>query len=386
MPRLPRDGAAPRFARPLHVGAPNIGDRAAFMKRVEGALDRRWLTNEGPLVTEFEERVAAIAGVRHCIATCNGTTALQIAAHALGMTGEVIMPAFTFVATAHALTWLGLTPVFCDINESTHNLDPDRVRDLIGPRTGGILAVHMWGEPCDTHALEALAAEHGVPLLFDAAHAFGASQSGRPVGSFGAAEVFSFHATKFVHAIEGGAIATDDSGLAERLRAIRRFGMTTRDRVEFLGTNGRMDEISAAMGLTSLDSMHAFVEANLRNHDAYERGLRGIPGLRLRRPGPGRRNAQYVVIEVDPAAGLSRDELLDVLHAENVLARRYFWPGCHRLPPYADRPGPAPSLPRTDRVAGRVLVMPSGTAVSEDDATAICDIIREAVERSVSPP
>jgi dTDP-4-amino-4,6-dideoxygalactose transaminase len=380
--RLALLGGRPRFASPLHVGCPNIGSREEFHRRVDEAFDRRWLTNDGQFVSELERRLAQRLGVRHCICICNGTIALELAVRALGLTGEVLLPSFTFVATAHALRWMGLTPVFCDIESGTHTLDPASVESRITPRTTGVLGVHLWGHACAVEALADLAAARNLTLLFDAAHAFDCRHRGRPIGSFGHAEIFSFHATKFFHTLEGGAVTTNDDELAAALRLSRNFGFSGLDRVDGLGTNGKMNEVSAAMGLTNLDSADAFVTVNRRNYLAYRRGLSGIPGFRLMEyDHETHNNYQYVVIEVDgDVTGLSRDDLLRVLFAENVLARRYFWPGCHRMEPYrSGDPEAGRLLPETERVADRVLVLPTGTAVGEDDVATVCDIIRVAL-------
>jgi dTDP-4-amino-4,6-dideoxygalactose transaminase len=185
-------GGAPAFAEPQHVGRPNVGDRDALLRRINDMLDLRWFTNNGPYVRELEERIAALVGVRHCILVSSGTTALELTIRATGMTGEAIVPAYTFVATAHALQWLGLTPVFCDIDRRTHNLDPARLERLLTPRTSGIIGVHLWGRPCAVEALADIAARRNLVLLFDAAHGFGCSHGTRMIGSFGRAEIFSF--------------------------------------------------------------------------------------------------------------------------------------------------------------------------------------------------
>src|SRR5437773_1291435 len=274
-------GGTPEFDRDLHVGRPNIGDRQALLKRINDLLDRRWLTNDGPLLQEFEQRICQLIGVKHCICVCNATVGLEILARALGLSGEVILPSFTFVATAHALRWLGITPVFCDVDPATHNLDPFEVEKLIGSRTSAILGVHVWGRACDVDALIDLARRRGLKLLFDAAHAFACSHQGRRIGSFGNAEIFSFHATKFVNSFEGGAIVTNDKELADRLRLMRNFGFADVDMVNCVGTNGKMSEASAAMGLTSLESIGNFVELNRRNFHLYEDYLGGLPGVSL---------------------------------------------------------------------------------------------------------
>ncbi len=374
-------GQAPRFAAKLHVGRPNLGHREKLLARLEHILDECWLTNDGPFVREFEQEIAARLGVRHCVAMCNATIALEIAARALGLAGEVIVPSFTFVATAHALQWQQITPVFADIDPHTHNIDPAAVDRLVSPRTTGVVGVHLWGRPCDVEALGAVAARHDLKVMYDAAHAFGCSHGGRPLGGNGDCEVFSFHATKFVNAFEGGAITTNDDRLAETARLMRNFGFTGYDRVSHVGTNGKMSEVSAAMGLTSLESLDAIVHTNRRNYHAYQRGLAGVPGVHLARYDAAHTpNYQYVVAEVEPGAlGLTRDQLLLTLWAENVIARRYFWPGCHRMEPYQSlQPEAGLHLPVTEAVASRVLLLPTGTAVSADAVAEICDIVREA--------
>jgi dTDP-4-amino-4,6-dideoxygalactose transaminase len=363
------------------VGRPTLGDRNQLLDRISGVLDRRWFTNHGPLVQEFERRIESLLGVPHCIATCNGTVALELAVRACGMTGEVIVPAFTFVATAHALQWQGITPVFCDVDERTRTLDPARVAEAITPRTTGIIGVHLWGHACDVDGLTALAARRGLALLFDAAHAFGCSYRGRPIGNFGRAEVFSFHATKFVSTFEGGAIVTHDAALAGRLRLMKNFGFAGYDDVVYVGTNGKMSEIAAAMGLTSLDSMEAFIEVNQRNFDAYRQGLAGIPGLQLISGNDGdRSNLQYVIADIDAGDfGMSRDTLHQLLWSENVLARRYFHPGCHRMEPYRSLVPPEHwNLPVTDRLAARVIALPTGAAISEEEIQTVCELVRLA--------
>ncbi len=191
--------------RVLHVGRPTIANRKEFLQRVNRILDSQWFTNDGPMVREFEQKIAEFLGVRNCVATCNGTVALELAYRAVGLSGEVIVPSFTFVATVHALHWQGITPVFCDIDPETHNIDPDLVKSLITERTTGIVGVHVWGRPCAIERLQAIADRHGLQLVFDVAHAFACSYGGTKIGNFGRCEVFSFHATKFMHSFEGGA-------------------------------------------------------------------------------------------------------------------------------------------------------------------------------------
>jgi len=376
------NGAAPAFADTLHVGRPNIGDREAFLTLMGDMFDRRRLSNNGPLLQEFESRVARRLGVRNCVAMCNGTIALEIAIRALRLPGGCIVPSYPVVATAHALHWQGLTPVFADIDPSTHNLDPDAVRRMITPRTSGIIGVHLWGRGAPVAALQEVADENGLQLMFDAAHAFDCSFQGKMIGGFGRAEVLSFHATKFFNTFEGGAVVTDDDELAEKMRLMRNFGFVDFDDVIHPGTNGKMIEPCAAMGLVNLDAIDGVIEANRRNHAAYREALAGIPGISLLGYDESERNNyQYVVAEIADASAVGRDAIVQALHAENILARRYFWPGCHRMKPYRDLfPHAGLMLPETQRVASRVIVLPTGTGLPDGAVQAISDVMRVMVQ------
>lgn len=372
------NGAPPAFAAPLHVGKPNVGSRATFTRLAGEMFDRCWFSNNGPLVQAFEQRVASYLGVSHCIAMCNGTIALEIAIRAMGMTGEVIVPSYTFVATAHALSWQGITPVFADIDPATHNLDPAAVRRMITPRTSGIIGVHLWGRAAPVEALQSIADEHGLQLMYDAAHAFGCSHQGQTIGRFGACEVLSFHATKFFNTFEGGAVVTNDDELAEKMRLMRNFGFAGYDNVIHPGTNGKMIEVCAAMGLANIECIDRVIDANRRNHSLYRAAFDGLPGLHvLDYDASERNNYQYIVLEVDEDHPVGRDGIVAALHAENVLARKYFWPGCHRMQPYRDLfPHAGLMLPETVKVARSVVVLPTGTALPEGSAETIAAVCR----------
>jgi dTDP-4-amino-4,6-dideoxygalactose transaminase len=377
----------PAFPRPVHVGTPNLGDPDAFLESARDILDRRWLSNDGPYAAELERRVADLTGVVHCVAVCNGTLALELVARATGLEGEVIVPAFTFVATAHAFQWQGVRPVFCDIDERTHNLDPAHAAELVNERTSAIVGVHLWGRPAYSEELDQLASKHGLTLLFDAAHAIGCSHGRRPVGGGGRAEVLSFHATKIVNTFEGGAVLTNDGRLAERLRKMRNFGFVGYDDVRHIGVNGKLPEMSAAMGINTLAALDDSIALNRRNHEQYRAELAGLPGISLLAyDARERHNYQYVVLEVDPGdSPVNRDDLMRLLHAENVLARRYFFPGCHRMEPYRSS-DPDVRLPATDRVAKRVLIMPTGGAVTPDDISLICKLVSLAARHAEALP
>jgi dTDP-4-amino-4,6-dideoxygalactose transaminase len=378
-------GGTPTFKESLHVGRPNIGDRARLMERINDILDRRWFTNNGPYVQEFEQRLSELCGVKHCVAMTNGTIAQEIAVRAAGIQGEVILPSFTFIATAHALQWQEITPVFCDVAPGSHHIDPNRVEDMITPRTTAIIGVHVWGAPCPINELTEIANRRGLHLMFDAAHAVGCSYKGRMIGSFGEAEIFSFHATKFLNSFEGGAIMTNDDSLAERMHYMRNFGFAGVDWVNYVGTNGKMTEVAAAMGLTSLDCIGDIIAVNERNYRAYQVGLADIPGITLYNyDETEHNNFQYIILEINEAeSGISRDILVKTLHAENVLARRYFYPGCHQMEPYCSYfPHAGLLLPETEKLTNKVMSLPTGTAVDDAMVEKICHLLRFIVHHS----
>jgi len=366
----------------LHVGRPNEGDLAMFHKLVEGMFSRRWYTNGGELVQAFEAKLCEYLGVRHCIPVCNATVGLQIACQALGLEGEVIIPAFTFVASAHAVHWEGLKPVFCEVDPATHHMDPEYIETLITPRTSAILGVHLWGRSCNIESIQAIADRHGLQLFYDAAHAFGVSHGRKMIGNHGRCEVFSFHSTKFIHSFEGGAVATNDDVLAEKIRLLKNFGFSGMDNVVHLGTNGKMTEVCAAMGLASLERMNDILTINRRNHQLYHEVLGSLPGISIfDLQSVEKTNWQYVVVEVDETqSGVSRDQLLKTLHDNNVRARRYFYPGCHRMQPYARLfPEQTSRLPLTDALCCRVLVLPTGTAVTPGNIEYVGYVLQKAL-------
>jgi dTDP-4-amino-4,6-dideoxygalactose transaminase len=316
---------------------------------------------------------------------CNGTIALEIVIRALDMKGEVIVPSFTFVATAHALQWQEITPVFCDIDPATYNIDPNQIERLITPRTTGIIGVHVWGRPCPIDEIARIAERRNLKVIYDAAHALGSTYHGERVGRFGDAEVLSFHATKFVNAFEGGAVLTNDDALAEKIRLMQNFGFSGYDNVIYIGTNGKMTEISAVMGLTNLESIDEFIAINKRNYGLYTSTLASLPGIRLVTfPETEQNNYQYVIVEIDPAVtGVTRDRIIEKLHDANILARKYFYPGCHKMEPYRSYfPNAGLLLPVTEGVSERVISLPTGTSIGREEIQRVAfelrKIIREA--------
>jgi len=376
-----REPIAP-FERTLHVGRPNIGNYEHFLDLVQKIFERRWFSNNGQMVSELESRLAEYLGVHQCILVCNGTMGLQIAAKALELTGEIIVPAFTFIATVHSLQWLGLKPVFVDIDPKTHLLDSSKIITLITEKTSAILGVHLWGNPCNTEKIQEIARNYKLSVIYDAAHAFSCCHQSSMIGNFGDCEVFSFHATKLFQTFEGGAITTNNEQLAQKIRLMRNFGFSGLDCVIQLGINGKMTEIQAAMGLACFETLSETIEINCLNYETYRQHLDGITGIRfLDHDALEKTNYQYIILEIDSEkAGLTRDDLVEILHKHNVRARRYFYPGCHRSEPYRTLyPEQINMLPNTDLVCHRVLALPTGQTISTNDINKICQIVKQAL-------
>lgn len=374
-------GARPTFDKPLPVGQLYFPSWERYEAAFRGIFQRQYYINNGPLLDELEEKLQRFLGVKHAICVSNATFGLMMVADAMGLSGKVILPAFTFVASAQSLSWAGLEPIFCDIDLDTHQIDIDRIGELIDEDVSAIMGVNLWGGACDPRALAELASDKGIQLYFDSAHAFGCTVDTVPIGNFGCAEVFSFHATKILNATEGGCICTNDDGLAARLRSIRpSYGKG--DPVSIVRVaNARMSEAQAAVALMSLEDFPTNQKNNAALYRIYEEQLKTIPGVHLVRPtGVSFSNFQYVVCELDEREfGLSRDLLIEILRAENVLARRYFYPGLHRtmpycsqLPPYRDR------LPNTDRLCASCFQLPIGALVKATDIERICGILMKA--------
>ena len=354
-------------------------DKEKVLAKFAQVLDNQWLTNMGPMSLELEERIASMLGVKHCICVCNATIGLELLQRALNLKGEVIIPSFTFIATAHSLRWQRIDPVFCDVRMEDHLIDPTKIEALITPRTSAIMAVPIWGQPCDYTALQAIADKHGLKLIFDSAHAFGCKSGDQYLGGFGDAEVFSFHATKVFSTGEGGAITTNSDELAEKLQLMRNFGFTNYDKTEHIGTNAKMSEFAAAYGLVHLDELDSIIEQNKKIHQAYLDEFSEFQELTfLDYPFPGKSNYQYVVAHV---ASDIRDSLVDYFHAHSILLRRYFHPGCHRMEPYASpEQYQELHLSNTDKISSEIVVFPTGTQVTPSTIKEFSDHFRKFKE------
>ena len=380
-------GGKPAFDKPLPVGQLYFPSWERYRDAFKGIFERQYYTNQGPLTQELESRLQQFLGVKHAICVSNATIGLMMVPDALGLSGKVVLPGFTFIASAQSLSWAGLEPVFADINPDNHQIALEKISALVDDDVSAVMGVNLWGGACEPKALEELAESHGVRLYFDSAHAFGCAIDGVRIGNFGSAEIFSFHATKVLSATEGGCVVTNDDEVAARLRNIRSSYGAGRPVNVAKTANGRMSEAQAAIALMSLEDFPANRANNEKLYRLYERGLESVPGLRLTRPtGVTFSNYQYIVCSVDEREfGLSRDLLVALLKAENVLARRYFYPGLHRCLPYVDQlPQYLDRLANTDRVCASCIQLPIGAPVSPEGVERICDILMRAQQSSSS--
>jgi dTDP-4-amino-4,6-dideoxygalactose transaminase len=371
-------GARPLFDKPLPIGQLYFPSWQRYEAACRGIFQRQYYNNNGPLLGEFEDKLRRFLKVKHAICVANATLGLMMTADAMQLKGKVIVPAFTFVASVQAISWAGLEPVFCDVQPETHQIDISQIDALIDPDVSAILGVNLWGGSCLPRELVKLAKAHGLKVYFDSAHAFGSTVDSVPIGDFGNAEVFSFHATKVLSTMEGGCICTNDDELAARLRSIRpSYGSETPVSIVRVA-NARMSEGQAAVGLMSLEDFPANQKKNAALFKLYQAQIASIPGLRLLVPsGVSFSNHQYAVCMVDEREfGISRDLLIKLLKAENVVARRYFCPGAHRSVPYRqDFPQFVESLPNTDAICASVIQFPIGALVTGSDVEKICQLL-----------
>lgn len=366
------------FAEPIYVTRPFLPPLADYAAGMEEIWRNVRLTNDGPILRRFESKLARYLGTENLALFANGTLALHLALRGLGIQGEVITTPFTFAATTHALVWNGNQPVFADIEPTTYTLDPTAVEAAITPRTGAILAVHVYGYPCRLEALADLARRHRLPLIYDAAHAFGVSVDGRPIGQFGDLSMFSFHATKPFHSIEGGLLVFGDGEHKRTFNLLRNFGLANETDVLLPGTNAKMNEFQALMGLQLLDHLEGIRERRRQIDALYRELLGGLPGLRIP-PAPSAQvtsNYSYFPVEIEPTEfGASRDQLCEFLKGYNVFARRYFYPLVPDFACYRDQFGAA-TLPNARRVASQILTLPIYDSLALEDVGRICAIVR----------
>lgn len=364
---------------PVYVTQPHLPDLEKFLPSLERIWASRVLTNGGPFHQELEAALCDYLGVEHVSLFTNGTIALVTALQALGIRGEVITTPYSFVATAHALLWNGIQPVFVDVDPHTHNLDPAQVAAAVTPRTSAILPVHVYGQPCDLDGIDAAAREHGLRVIYDAAHAFGVRTQGTSLLARGDVSVLSFHATKVFNTFEGGAIVSPDAATKLRIDQLKNFGFVDEVTVVEAGINGKMSEFNAALGLLQLQEVESAIDRRAAVVQRYRDAFDGVPGLRLLpQPAGVRDNHAYFPIFIAPPFRHGRDQVYDRLREHGIFGRRYFYPLITEFPMYRDLPSAQPAnLPNAHRAAREVLCLPLFPALTTADQQRVIDIVLE---------
>lgn len=362
---------------PILVTRPSLPPVEEYEALVREIFDSRYLTNGGAQHQKLEAALSEKLGARHLRLFTNGHLALECALSAFGFSGgEVLTTPFTFISTTHAIERTGLTPVFCDVEKDYFTIDPDKIEEKITPRTRLILPVHVYGNPCDVSAIDRIAKKHGLPVLYDAAHTFGVTLNGRGVAQFGDASMFSFHATKCFHTIEGGAVACRSAGFAELLNSYKNFGYHSDEEIHEIGGNAKMTEFQAAMGLLNLRYFEREIEKRSKVAARYRKNLGGIEGLSFRPVPEGiEQNFAYLPVTFDPAAfGRSRDEVAEALKQYGIHPRKYFYPIASAAACYRERYRPE-DTPVALLASERVLTLPMYADLALPDVDDICEIV-----------
>jgi dTDP-4-amino-4,6-dideoxygalactose transaminase len=363
--------------QPILVTQPSLPKLADFTKNLEEIWKSKWLTNNGRFHKEFEAKLAQHLGVQHISLFSNGTLGLITALQYLGIKGEVITTPYSFVATAHALNWNGITPVFCDIDPVFGNLDPNKIEALITDKTEAILPVHVYGNPADNDKIQTIAEKYGLKVIYDAAHAFGVEQNNESILKYGDLSILSFHATKTFNTIEGGAIVCHDLETKKQIDYLKNFGFQDEVTVIGPGINAKMNELQAAFGLLQLEGIESQINKRKQKAILYRKLLENVRGIRFLSEIEGvKSNYSYFPIYVDDSYPLTRDDLYQRLREHNIWGRRYFYPLITEFPPYNDLPNSdQKSLPNATRMANEVICLPIYPDLSLAQIEYISDLI-----------
>ena len=362
----------------ITVTSPLLPNLDEFTESLKEIWESKWITNNGQFHQKLEAALAEYLKVPYVSLFTNGTLPLLTALQALRITGEVITTPYSFVATTHALWWNGIKPVFVDIDPSTGNIDPQKIEAAITPRTTAILPVHVYGKPCDTEAIQAIADKYGLKVIYDAAHAFGVEVNGESLLNAGDMSTLSFHATKVFNTIEGGAMVMHDEKTKQRIDYLKNFGFANEIEVVGPGINSKMDEIRSAYGLLNLKQVDAAIAARQKVAVAYREALRNVDGISFWDDMPGvRHNYSYFPIFVDAEKyGMTRDELYMKMKDQGVWGRRYFYPLISEFSTYRGLESSRPdNLPNAHRMADTVICLPMHHALSENDLNRIINSI-----------
>ena len=362
----------------ITVTSPLLPNLDEFTESLKEIWESKWITNNGQFHQKLEAALAEYLKVPYVSLFTNGTLPLLTALQALRITGEVITTPYSFVATTHALWWNGIKPVFVDIDPSTGNIDPQKIEAAITPRTTAILPVHVYGKPCDTEAIQAIADKYGLKVIYDAAHAFGVEVNGESLLNAGDMSTLSFHATKVFNTIEGGAMVMHDEKTKQRIDYLKNFGFANEVEVVGPGINSKMDEIRSAYGLLNLKQVDAAIAARQKVAIAYRNALRDVEGISFWNDMPGvRHNYSYFPIFVDAEKyGMTRDELYMKMKNQGVWGRRYFYPLISEFSTYRGLESSRPeNLPNAHMMADTVICLPMHHALREEEINKIIDCI-----------
>lgn len=362
--------------REINVARSSMPPYEEYCAEIRDLWDSRWLTNMGQKHEELCNKLQEYLDVRHLDLLTNGHMAIELSLQALGLTGEVITTPFTFASTTQAIVRSGLEPVFCDIDPVTFCMDPEKIEPLITERTIAILPVHVYGNVCDVEAIEAIAKKYNLAVIYDAAHAFGVKYKGKGVADFGDVSCFSFHAAKVFHTVEGGCACFQNEGFGERLARLKNFGLAGQEDVEEIGTNAKLDEFRAAMGLCNLRHAEEEIKKRKCGVERYRERLEGISGLQIN---PIQENVQqnfayFPVVFREETFGADRDAVLHKLAGNGIHARKYFYPLTSEFACYKGRFEPG-ETPVAKEISGQVLTLPLYADLDLEDVDRICDII-----------
>jgi dTDP-4-amino-4,6-dideoxygalactose transaminase len=365
------------MSKPIYVTQPLLPPLEDFVPYLQQIWDNKWLTNNGPFHQKLEQALCEYLGVKHICLFTNGTLALVTALQALRITGEVITTPYSFVATAHSLLWNGIKPVFSDIDPVTLNLDPTKIEAAITPHTTAIMPVHCYGHPCDVDAIQRIADNYNLKVIYDAAHAFGVKDVRGSVLNYGDLSVLSFHATKVFNTFEGGAIICQDAKTKSHIDHLKNFGFVDEVTVVAAGINGKMSEINAAFGLLQLKGIDAALQKRADIDGLFRKGLADVKGIYCISPTIEKANNHaYFPILVKPDYPLSRDALFEKLRDGGIFARRYFYPLISDFPMYRGMPSAAPAnLPVARKMAEQVICLPIYPELTADQTELIVGLI-----------
>lgn len=369
--------------KPILVVSPSMPPFEEYVEEIKSIWETKQLTHQGPKHQELQEKLEKYFNIDNVSLIVNGHVALEIALEALNLKGEVITTPFTFASTTQAILRCGLTPFFCDINEDDFTIDVTKIEDLITDKTCAILPVHVYGNICDVEKIEKIAKKHNLKVIYDAAHAFGEEYKGTNISNYGDISMFSFHATKVFNTVEGGCLCYNDSTLVQKINSLKQFGQIVgTDDVPLIGTNAKMTEMHAAMGLCNLKHIDEYISKRKKVVECYRHYLNNIDGIKLSPIQPDVKNnySYFPVVFEKEKLGISRDEIATILIANNIHPRKYFYPltsdfeCCKKLDISAN-------VPIARKISDEVLTLPCYSDLSIEDVKEICHIILNAINK-----